>query len=146
MTTIEESKETAPVRSLPLWAWIGFPFLLIVVLLIVFTLGNPLALFTADLPPIEQLNFERVRVTETGFQATLVNSGPDPVTVAQVAVDDAYWNFDIQPSNTLPRLGRATLTIDYPWVENEAHMIKAITDTGLTFEAEIALATLTPTP
>lgn len=146
MTTIEESKETTPVRSLPLWAWIIFPFLLIVVLLVVFTLGNPLALFTANLPPIEQLNFERVRVTETGFQATLVNSGPDPVTVAQVAVDDAYWNFDIQPSNTLPRLGRATLTIDYPWVENEAHVIKAITETGLTFEAEIALATPTPTP
>ena len=36
------------------------------------------------------------------------------------------------PGLTLPRLGSATLTIQYPWVETEPHIIKVITATGLT--------------
>jgi zinc transporter ZupT len=74
-----------------------------------------------------------------------VNGGPDPVTVAQVVVDEAFWAFTIEPSNTVPRLGRATITIPYPWVEYEPHNVMLLTSTGLTFEHEIPLAVATPT-
>ena len=104
------------------------------------------SLFTANLPPIEDLNFERIRVREDGFEVTLVNGGPDPVTVAQVLVDDAYWQYQISPSNIIPRLGRASLEIPYPWVENEPHEIVILTNTGVTFSGEVPLATITPTP
>lgn len=145
MTTLESKGTTRP-AGLSLWISGLAPLLAIGLMLLVFALGNPLALFTANLPPIEQLAFERIRVTESGFTATLVNAGPHPVTVSQVMVDDAYWEYRISPSATIPRLGRAILEVPYPWVENEPHEIVVVTNTGLTFNGEIPLATLSPTP
>jgi zinc transporter ZupT len=103
-------------------------------------------MFKANLPPIEDLTFERIRVVPDGFEVTLVNGGPDPVTVAQVLVDDAYWAFQMSPSTTIPRLGRAMLHIPYPWVEAEPHAVRLITSTGVTFDGGVELATLTPEP
>jgi len=127
-------------------AWLSalLPLIALALLLSVFTLGDPLALFKANLPPIEDLTFEQIRVVPDGFEVTLVNGGPDPVTVAQVLVDDAYWAFQMSPSPTIPRLGRARLHIPYPWVEAEPHAIRLITSTGVTFDGEVELATLTP--
>jgi zinc transporter ZupT len=75
----------------------------------------------------------------------VVNGGPDPVTVAQVMVDEAYWSHTITPQRTVPRLGRARIEIPYPWVEGEPHQIKLVTATGITFDHEIAVAASTPT-
>lgn len=144
--TTSEGPLTTPAPGLPVWLTALIPVVALALLLSVFAFGNPLALFTADLPPVEKIVFERIRVTATGFETTLVNDGPDPVTIAQVQVDDAYWKFDLQPSKTIPRLGRATLTLTYPWVEGEPNVIRLITETGVTFDGEVALAVETPTP
>jgi zinc transporter ZupT len=122
------------------------PLVALFLLLSVFAFGDPLALFTANLPPVESLTFERIRVTDQGFEVTIVNSGPDPVNVAQVVVDEAYWEYSISPSHEIPRLGRAQLDIPYPWVETEPHEIVIITNTGVTFAGEVELAVPTPTP
>ena len=98
-------------------------------------------------PPLEQLNIERITLPEPGSIALhVVNDGPVTLTIAQIAVDEAYWNFEADPSNTLPRLSRATITIPYPWVKQEAHLIKLVTSIGTTFEAEIPIAVETPKP
>src|SRR5512134_193547 len=44
-----------------------------------------------NVPPVERLAFGRVTLDERGIHANLLNDGPDPVTIAQVAVDDALW-------------------------------------------------------
>jgi hypothetical protein len=144
MTTIEKKSNRS--FGLSTWVYVLIPLVAIALMLLIFAYSNPLALFTANLPPIEDLNFERIRVREDGFEVTLVNGGPDPVTVAQVLVDDAYWQYQISPSNIIPRLGRASLEIPYPWVENEPHEIVILTNTGVTFSGEVPLATITPTP
>jgi len=133
-------------RKFPLWFWILVPLLAIGLMLAIFAFGNPLSLFTAGLPPIEDLTIERIRVLEGGFQVSLINGGPDPVTVSQVLVDDAYWSHQITPAATIPRLGRATMEIPYPWVETEPHEIVVITSTGATFAGEVPVAVVTPTP
>ncbi|MBK5108614.1 MAG: hypothetical protein JJE12_10795, partial [Anaerolineales bacterium] len=132
--------------KLNLWFWILVPVLAIGLMLAFFVFGNPLSVFTANLPPIEDLTIERVRVLDGGFDVSLVNGGPDPVTVAQILVDDAYWSHEITPSATIPRLGRAKIEIPYPWVETEPHEIVLITSTGVTFAAEVPVAVITPTP
>lgn len=129
-----------------LWFWILVPLLAIGLMLVFFAFGNPLSIFTADLPPIEDLTIERIRVLENGFEVALVNGGPDPVTVAQVLVDDAYWSHQVTPSAKIPRLGHATIEIPYPWVETEPHEIVVITSTGLTFVGEVPVAVVTPVP
>jgi zinc transporter ZupT len=144
MTTAEEKKK--PGRSIPLWVAIIVPLAAISLMLALFAFGNPLSLFTANLPPIEDITLERINVVDGGFEVTIVNGGPDPVTIAQVLVDEAYWNFQISPAATIQRLGRATLDIPYPWVETETHEIVIVTSTGVTFAGEVPVATLTPTP
>src|SRR6266496_6549073 len=98
-------------------------------------------------PPIEQLTVDRITLpAPSQIVVEVTNGGADPVTVAQVQVDDAYWAFTISPDVTIPRLGRATITLPYPWVQDEAHFIKILSSNGVTFEGEIAVATVTPGP
>ena len=132
-------------RPLPAWAaWI-IPLAALMAMLAFLAFGDPLAVFRSDLPPAEALSFERIDVTPDGFRATVVNGGPGPVTIAQLIVDDAYWNFTIDPSPVVPRLARATITISYPWVYGEPHVVRLLTTSGLVFEGEVAVAVATPT-
>jgi hypothetical protein len=127
-----------------MWLAALVPLVALGLLLSVFTFGNPLALFRGNIPPAEELTFDRIQVTQDGFRVTLVNGGPVAVTVTQVQVDSAYWSFSITPSNTIPRLGRAELDISYPWVTGEPNLIRVLTSTGLTFEGLVAAAAPTP--
>ena len=96
-------------------------------------------------PPIEQLVIQRVTLPTYGeIELKVVNDGPEPVTIAQVVVDEAYWGFDMTPSRVIPRFGRADIHIPYPWVEGEAHEVVLITQLGGTFLAEIPVAVETP--
>jgi zinc transporter ZupT len=95
-------------------------------------------------PPVERLVVQRVELTDQGLVAQVLNDGPDPVTIAQVQVDDAYWSFTIEPGPTLAHLGRARLSIPYPWVEGEAHNVRLVTSTGATIDHEIPVAVRTP--
>lgn len=146
MTTSNEVRPDNQGAGLPLWLSALLPLVVLALLLSVFALGDPLALLRADLPPIEQLTFERIRVVEGGFEAMVVNGGPDPIHVAQVLVDDAYWAFTMEPDQTVAPLERAEIVIPYPWVATEAHFIKIITETGVTFEGEVELAVESPVP
>lgn len=146
VTPYEGRVRTDPLGSARPWLLALLPLGLLAAMLAVFTLTRPLALFTAELPPIESLTVQRTIVTPDGFAIQVVNGGPEPVTIAQVMVDDAYWNFTIDPGPTLPRLGEATVRLLYPWVEGEPHAIVLVTNTGTTFEGAVAVATETPQP
>jgi hypothetical protein len=98
-------------------------------------------------PPLEELTVERITLPRSDMIVVdVVNGGPDPVTIAQVQVDDAYWDFTIAPGNELPRLGRAKIHIPYPWVQDEPHRIALLTSTGTIFEGAVAVAATTPAP
>jgi zinc transporter ZupT len=108
--------------------------------------GPPVVLSGGDVPPIETLTFQRVELGADGIVATVLNDGPDPVTIAQVQVDDAYWQFTASPSTRLSHLRTAVVTIPYPWVRGDAHVVRLVTSSGVTFDHEIAVAVPTPTP
>jgi zinc transporter, ZIP family len=144
LTTISPEHAT-PRRwggSALLWALI--PLLLLGVLLAMLVVtGAGLGARTA--PPIEELTVDRITLPTSGqIVVDVTNGGADLVTIAQVQVDDAYWDFDITPNASIPRLGGATITIPYPWVQDEAHFIKLVSSNGVTFEGEIAVATVMP--
>lgn len=94
--------------------------------------------------PIEVLNIERIIVTKLGFELKVSNTGPETLTIAQVMVDDSVWNFSVSPSATLERFDKATVKINYPWVQGDPHVIKLITENAIITEGEVAAATLTP--
>jgi zinc transporter ZupT len=97
-------------------------------------------------PPVERLTFPRVTLEPGTIVASVMNDGPDAVTIAQIQVDDAFWTFTADNGVALRHLGRTTLRIPYPWVEGEAHVVRVLTSTGTAFEHEIPVAVETPTP
>jgi len=126
------------------WGWFALPLALLAVLSLVVVKGGTLSRLARGLPPVEELTVDRVRLTPGHITLNVVNGGPDPVTVAQVMVDEAFWTHTMTPDRTVPRLGRAQIEIPYPWVEGEPHQIKLVTATGITFDHEIAVAAETP--
>ena len=97
-------------------------------------------------PPVEELTFQRVTLGDAGISVTVLNDGPDQVTIAQVQVDDAYWEFSADPGTELGHLDRTILTIPYPWVQDDTHIVRIVTSNGVTFDYEVAVAVRTPQP
>lgn len=126
------------------WLWFALPLVLLALLSVFVIKGGTLSTLARGTPPVEELTVDRVRLTPGHFHVSVVNGGPDPVTIAQVMVDEAFWLHTITPDRTLGRLGRAQIDIPYPWVEGEPHQIKLVTSSGITFDHEIAVATETP--
>ncbi len=99
-----------------------------------------------DAPPIEELAIQGVVLEPGTIELSVLNDGPDPVTVAQVLVDEAYWAFGQVPAGELKHLDSARIRIPYLWVEGEAHEVTLLTSTGVTFAHEIEVALETPKP
>ena len=132
-------------------ARVGFAIVLPLVLLalVVFAIvkfGPGEMLRDPDAPPVEKLSVQRALLKSQGIVLRVLNESPDPVTIAQVTVDDAYWRFTADGPLTVGRLRTLTLTIPYPWVTGEAHHIAILTSTGTKFEHEIAVALQSPEP
>ena len=127
------------------WVLLGLVPLLGLGVLLAFIVLNGAGVRREDAPPVEDLSVQRVALpTENEFVLEVRNGGPEPVTLSQVVVNDAIWDFQADPDSTIPRLGSATVTIPYSWVEGEAYEIVLITSTGTTFDAEVPVAVLTP--
>jgi zinc transporter ZupT len=138
-----EARAGAAVR---LWLLGLAPLALLAALLAAIVALRPADAIRGQAPPVERLTFQRVELTPHGIAATVLNDGPDPVTVAQVQVDEAYWDFAIRPARRLGHLGRARIEIPYPWVEGEVHELRLISATGVTFDHTIEVAVATPEP
>jgi zinc transporter, ZIP family len=94
-------------------------------------------------PPAEELAVERTVLSPGTIELTVRNDGPDPVTVAQVQVNDAFAAFT-GGEREIGRLQAETPRISQPWVEGEAYEIALVTSTGATIAHEIAAAVETP--
>ena len=131
--------------GVPLWFKGLAPLVLLAGLVFLFLRLGPVGVFRATFPPIEELTLERVRLPDPGvMEVTVVNGGPEPVTVAQVMVDDANWVHTLDGRRRMERLERRTIRIPYPWVEGEPHTVTVVTSTGLTFSTDVAVATRSP--
>jgi zinc transporter, ZIP family len=94
-------------------------------------------------PPAEELAVERTVLRPGVIELTVRNDGPDPVSVAQVAVNDAFAQFD-GAREPIGRLATATVRVHRPWVEGEAYEITLVTSSGGTIAHEIPIAVETP--
>lgn len=123
---------------------------LLAVLLLAGALFGLFKLFDATVnlrtpPPVEELAFERTVIEPGRIELIVRNDGPDPITVAQLLINDQYWSFEVSDS-TLGRLETATISTDYPWEEGLPLNFAIVTATGVTIEHEVAAATVTPEP
>ncbi|HXV53056.1 MAG TPA: ZIP family metal transporter [Solirubrobacterales bacterium] len=139
----ETIERTGPLRGVPTWGLVAGAVALIAAVLIALAVAGGDSLPDRLGPPVEELAVERAELTPGRIDLTLRNTGPDPVRVAQVFVNDAYVNFQ-GADGSIGRLGSATVELDYPWQEGQPYLISMVTSTGVVIEHEIPAAVETP--
>lgn len=138
------SRQTAaPIRRTAL-LWAVIPFLVLAAAIAWLYGTNPLRNFENGAPPVENLTYERTILDNGGLRLLVRAGGSEPLKIAQVQVDAAYWQFTLDPPGPLARGNSAWVSIPFPWVLGEAHRVTVVTSTGTTFEHEIPVAVPTP--
>jgi len=94
--------------------------------------------------PIEKLAIERIVFKPQEIVLHVRNEGPGPMTVAQVFVNDAIWDFSITPGRGLERLHGATLSIPFDWLEGEPYVLTVVSGTGIRHTRTVEVATASP--
>jgi zinc transporter, ZIP family len=135
---------TATARSarFPLWVSALLPLVLVGILTAVLLGLDPIGDLRPT-PPVESVAFERVTLERDSIELKIRNDGPDPVTIAQVLVNEAYWDYEID-DRELGRLEQTSLRLAYPWEEGLPVVIGLVTETGVVIDHEIEAAALTP--
>jgi ZIP family zinc transporter len=128
---------------LPTWLLAVVPLVLIAVAIGAFAaLGGP-GLGDRRGAPVEELAVEKTVLRPGVIELTVRNDGPDPVTIAQAQINDAFVRFT-GADRPVGRLAAATVRLQQPWIEGEAYSIALITSSGATITHEVAAAAETP--
>jgi zinc transporter ZupT len=107
--------------------------------------GGGLSALNTDRPPVQKLHVDRVVLPSANrINVHVTNDGPEPVQIAQVLVDEAYWRFDLGDAGPLKPLSSTVVRIPYMWVRGAEHEITLITGEGVTVSHVIPVALETP--
>lgn len=120
------------------------PVVLLGLAIAAFVATEPMRLLGVSPPPIEKLTVERTRLDAGGIALKVRAGGTDPVKIAQIQVDGAYWRFQQRPPGPIGRGEAVWIDIPYHWVEDETHHLTFVTSTGVTFGHTIDVAEATP--
>ena len=146
MADAVETQPKLPVRATwRTFLWLLLPLALLFIAIAWIAASDPLRGFGNGAPAVEALTYERTILNESGIQILVRAGGSDALSIAQVQVDDAYWNFIQDPPGPIDRGSTAWLRLAYPWVLGEAHAVRLVTNTGMTFDHAIEVAVPTPT-
>jgi zinc transporter ZupT len=96
--------------------------------------------------PVENLAIERYHLERNKIELHVQNTGPDELTIASVIINEAVMPFTVEPSPTIPRLGRADIHVNYAWSYGEAYGITIFTSNAIPFAVDIPVAFETPQP
>ena len=136
-------------KSVPGWRMLGLvalPVIVLIAVIALFLITNGAGLHIQPAAPIENVTFDQTVLHPGTIAFTIRNTSPQPITIAAINVNDAIWPFTATPSATIPRLGQATFTLDYRWVQGESYELTFISDDLITFDTEIPVAAETATP
>jgi zinc transporter, ZIP family len=122
----------------------GLAPLLLVGLMVAWFLKDGISILRLGRAPIEKLAIERVMFRPQEVVLLVRNVGPASMTVGQVLVNDAMWDFSIVPSRELPRLGAARISLPYDWLEGDPYEFTVVSGTGLRHTRAVEVATATP--
>lgn len=134
--------------GLPTWVGALVPVLLLAVVVAGFLLLNPFAgLTTGGALPDVTVTHTSLPDDET-VVLHVTNNGPDPVTVSQVLVNDAYWDFTLYAggteTSTLAPMQSGRVVVPYHWTPGwDLHTGLVLSD-GATFGHTIPAPQVSP--
>jgi hypothetical protein len=121
------------------------PLVLLGMVIAAFVLTNGAGMNIQPAAPIESVQFGRTVLRPGQIELRLRNTSAEPIYVSQININDATWPHSIVPGRTIPRLGSAAITLNYPWVEGEAYEITVFSGNAVPFATSIEVAAETPT-
>jgi zinc transporter ZupT len=127
-----------PVKTAVLFV---LPLALLAVVIAVFLASGGLKIKPAA--PIESLVFERTVLKPGLIELHVRNTGPQELGIAQIDIRDAFVPFSMTPARVIPRLGRAVISVPYPWVQAEPYGIRLFSSNSIPFDTSIAAAAQT---
>ena len=74
------------------------------------------------------------------------NDGAQPVTIAQVSVNDAFWPFTANSGATIAPHGTAVVALLYPWDAGMAYEVQFVSSTGAMYVTDIDASTTASAP
>ncbi len=152
---MQTQDRTIPVAEVPrsgwrpgAWLLILLPVALLAAMVALFLTKGEVLIGKPPIPPdaLLKVEFERIVFRPGEIIATVRNTGPGEVAIAQVTVNDALWQFAVSPGATLARMQRATVSIPYPWETGDPVEVKVISSNGLAFKKKVEIAAETPRP
>ncbi|MFD1646227.1 ZIP family metal transporter [Haloarchaeobius litoreus] len=124
------------------------PIVMLAVLVGVFLVTTPLAGLQSDGEPLPDVSIDYTTVPEEGTLVVHVtNNGAAPVTIDQLQIDDAYWNYEMSSpgdDRTLQPRESGTIRVPYHWSPGFDHHVTVMTAGGATFGETIVATQQTP--
>jgi len=117
--------------------------LLLIIILLMYTPPTNISL-NEDNIQLESLTFEKTIFEPGSITIELVNGGPSTIKLSQIIINDAIWGGYITPSEEIPRLGKAKLSIPFDWIKGEPVHIVLISSKSIKFEHVIDNPVITP--
>ena len=123
----------------------GLPLLVLALAVAAFLRLDPLTgLVGSGAPVPPRLTIERTVIDDEGFHLTVRGGGPEPLRIAQVQVNEAYWRFEQTPPGRVARGETVRIDIPFPYTLGEPHEIRLFTGDGSTFDHAVEVAAPTP--
>ena len=133
--------------ELPRWASAVLPIVLLGLVLGVFVFTSPLAGVQSGEPlPDVAITHATLPDDET-IVLNVMNNGPEPVTISQVLVDEAYWDFQVKGTggdDTLAPMESAQVVVPYHWNPGWDVETALVLSDGTTFDHTIVAPSLSP--
>ncbi|WP_144926591.1 ZIP family metal transporter [Halorubrum salsamenti] len=144
---VPAENEIAQPFGLPRWVSALLPIVLLVLVLGVFAFTSPLAGVQSGAP------LPDVTVTHTTLPSDdtvvlhVTNNGPESVTISQVLVDEAYWDFRVDGAGgdqTLAPMESAQVVVPYHWNPGWDLEVALVLSDGATFHNTIVAPSQSP--
>jgi len=144
---VTADEEIAQPLGLPRWVSALLPIVLLVLVLGVFAFTSPLAGVQSGEP------LPDVTITHTTLPGDetvvlhVTNNGPESVTISQVLVDEAYWDFRVEGAGgdqTLAPMESAQIVIPYHWNPGWDLEVALVLSDGATFHNTIVAPSQSP--
>lgn len=133
--------------GLPSWVVAVLPLVLLALVIGAFVLTSPLAGVQGG-EPLPDLTITHTTLpSEDTIVLHVTNNGPNEVTISQVLINDAYWNFEVESAGgdqTLAPMESAQVIVPYHWQPGwDIHTALVLSD-GTTFGHTIVAPSETP--
>jgi zinc transporter ZupT len=144
---VAADRETTRPLGLPRWVSALLPLVLLGVVLGLFAFTSPLIGVQSGQPLPDVAITHTTLPNDETVVLHVTNNGPESVTVSQVLVDEAYWNFRVEGAGgdrTLAPMESARIVVPYHWNPGWDLEVALVLSGGATFHHTIVAPAQTP--